>query len=192
MKKIFLLIACLSYSLACFAQFELIPGELVPKENHDKDFVVYEFKGVDAHDLYSKTLAAITSLYVSADNVTNKVEGKMINIHGVQKDKVCIKQLGIVSCFDLNYNLIFRFKDEKLRIDVPIINDIICINGYGDAVHLTIGNEGTKGMGSYMSIFKKDNNVKYKEAKESIESFFNSLVNSIVSEIESDSQSEDW
>lgn len=192
MKKVLFLIICLSCSLVCFAQFELIPGKLISKENLDKDFVVYEFKGINAHDLYSKTLAAITSLYVSADNVTNKVEDKMINIHGVQEGKICIKQLGIISCFDMSYNLVFRFKDEKLRIDVPIINDIVCINGYGNTIHMTIGNEGTRAMGAYMSIFKKDNSIKYKEAKENIESFFNNLVTNIVSEIESDNQSEDW
>lgn len=54
MKKVLFLIICLSCSLVCFAQFELIPGKLISKENLDKDFVVYEFKGINAHDLYSK------------------------------------------------------------------------------------------------------------------------------------------
>lgn len=192
MKKVLFLVICLFCSLACFAQFELIPGKLISKENPDKDFVVYEFKGIKAHDLYSKALTAITSLYVSADNVTNNVEDKMINIHGVQEDKICIKQLGVVSCFDMSYNLVFRFKDEKLRIDVPIINDIVCVNGYGNTIHMTIGGEGTRLMGTYMSIFKKDNSIKYKEAKINIESFFNNLVNSIIYEIENDNQSKDW
>lgn len=39
---------------------------------------------------------------------------------------------------------------------------------------------------------KKDNSIKYKEAKSDIESFFNNLVTNIVNEIENDNQSEDW
>lgn len=174
-----------------YAQFEIIPGTIICKNSPNKNFVVYEFNGKSANYLYTKSLSAITSMFVSANNVTNKVDNEMINIHGVQSDIACIKQLGKTSCFTLDYNLIIRFKDGKIRIDSPQINELYCINGNGDKVYMEIDNSGTKNMGFSLSLFKKSGEPKYKEAKDQLEDFFNKMASNIKNNIEQE-ESSDW
>ncbi len=170
--------------LNCFAQFELTPQGLINNINPKEKFIVYEFEGKSMDDLYNLALQSITAMYVSPKDVISNVENKMISINGIAN--TYFKIIGLTQPICINYNLVMRFKDNKIRIDIPNINKL-----YYNNIEQTILPLSKSNSIRVKSIFKKDGSVRYEEAKSQIEKTFNSLVNKIISNIKEENN-EEW
>lgn len=178
MKKIILtLIAFLPF--VCSAQFELTPNGLVDQSTK-KDFIVKDFPGKSAVDLYNKSLVSITSIYKSPNTVASKVEGEIINVNGT--GTITVKR---VMNFDyiIEYNLIIRFKDGKVRFDSPLISSIYTFNGYNKKCYIDITGSDAKDMGSTIHVFKSNGEIKQEKIKNDIEKCFNAIFYKIISDI---------
>lgn len=96
--------------------------------------------------------------------------------------------------FRTNYTIVFMFKDGKIRINNPSINSMLAesetLGGQtGSFYQLTLSeNDPVLSRREQIVVFKK-NGKTTKGAKESIETFFNSLIDRVIN---FNSETEDW
>lgn len=196
MKKNICFIILSLIPMFSYAQFCVSEGGLKVCGENEK-FIVYDFPGLDASEIYKRAKTAITNIYVSGKNVISENENEIISVNGISsKDIYCEKKVlgkNMIWFFYMNYNISMKFKNGKMRVDIPNINSIYQDTEERLPLIFQRGNN-YKVVPSCIYLYDKKGNVysPLKSVKDGIESFFNSLVNSIVSEIESDNQSEDW
>lgn len=141
MKKILFLLSFSLLAIYSYSQSENPSvGKFHLQENgtflteDGTDFIVLDYPGINQEDLYNEFLVAITKLYVSPQKVIDKVENRIIRINGFSSTAFVMdyekKLLGLprIEKYAAMYYLQFQFKDEKMRVDAPIINKIIPIN----------------------------------------------------------------
>ena len=179
----------LCVALAANAQFTLVPGKLVAEG--DKAYYVVEMDGTQ-QELYNKAKGAITTLFRSAKDVISEVPTSQIKINAVSVDDVYLKIMGHKESFTMEYTMNILVKDGRIRFDAPIIDKMWTANNKGNVAQLYADEGGGSGMTDYGHIFKKNGDVRYNEAKQSIENYFNTLVKAIVSNMQSDPAEEDW
>lgn len=195
MKKIVSTIVLLLFCLFANAQyFTLTEKGFVSNEDQLKDFVVIEKSGKEQKDLFNTVKSFATQFYSSPKDVISESGSEIITLNGVSlNDVYCKKGLGAVS-FKTNYTLVFQFKDGKIRINRPIINSM-----RGES--RTLGGDLS---GLYQLVLTKDDDIangydrivifnkgKYKkEAKESIEALFNTIIDKAINYIQK--PQEDW
>lgn len=92
------------------------------------DYAVIEVPEKSKKGLYNAILIAVNSLYVSPNVEITKVEDNAITIKGY-KSKFESVHFIVYASSDLTYTLQFQFKAEKIRIDAPIIREIITYQG---------------------------------------------------------------
>ena len=179
-----LLVFFLLVSIFANAQFKLTSEGFVSQADSSKRYIVYNFDGYDAKRLYTSVLKTITANYKSASDVMNNVENEMINIRGVQSKYVGIR-MPFIPLYDLAYNFIIQFKDNKIRFDAPIIKCTFISDGKERELEI-------KGGANTYSFFKNNGNPKEKKAIERVESFFNNLVERICADIKNEDKNDDW
>ena len=109
MKNLFVLVFLLTCSCFCYAQLELTPDGFISSDTK-KNFVVKEFEGKSALDLYNEALIAITSMYRSANFVVSKVEGELINIKAL--GDIEVKRV-------MNFNYTMDYNLSLIHISEP-------------------------------------------------------------------------
>lgn len=189
MKKLLLSIVILITSSLCHAQFCIKDGGLYVCDS-DKDYIVYDFDGISAKDLYSKVKTAVIDIYVSGKNVASENEGEILSVNGVSKDDIFIKSMGLTHRLTMNYNLTFKFKDGKIRIDLPNINYIQTQSSPSGPLYFKSGSMGGLTV-SALYVYKKDGSVRYQDAIDSTEKFFNSLISKILDKVKNGTE-EEW
>lgn len=167
MKKIIIasLLSCLT-SLS-YAQFSLTKDGLINSTDSSMNYIVFSFNGMSQSDLYKSTLIYFHSVFVSPKDVISAIENETININAISKNDIYFANiLGSKVKLTMNYSLMIRFKDGKIRIDIPVINSII--NEQSQKIeHLYLYKPFC------INIFSKNGEVKNEVAKISIEKFFN-------------------
>lgn len=187
MKKfLFLLFALISMN--GYAQFVLTTEGFI-NDGTNKNFFVYNFDGRSANDLYTQAMIAVTSLYHSSNTVANKVEGEIINING--SGTIQVKRL-MTFDYTMDYNLIIKFKDGRIRFDAPIISEIYTYNGYGQKNVIALKGSNIKDLGTSVHIFNKNGKLKEPKIKSDIETYFNRMISEIISSIESNAGNDEW
>lgn len=175
MKK-YLLILLLLLPCLCKAQFELTPSGL-KIESSDKSYMVKTFEGKTANELYTNALNAITSMYNSPQDVISKVENSMISINGVSSGDMGFKIMGMYQPIGARYKIVLRFKDGRVRVDIPYIIELYYDNQQRTELSLT---QSSGIFGGVKPVFKKDGSVRYEGAKSAIENYFNNLISVIL------------
>lgn len=176
-------------SICCNAQtFELTPLGFVDSKNAQNDYIVVPFEGKSQTEIFNLALTAIGKTFVSPDDRISKVKYNQININGVFQDITFINRVGLKLYFDMYYNIIFEFKDGKMRINGPIINDIR--RQAPDGVQHICLTKADKGWGDKV-LFNNDGKINEKKHKENIEDTVNTFVNKIISEMNKTKES-DW
>lgn len=140
MRKFILLLSLFCSTILAVAQNQVnfkMQADVSFKAEDGKDFMVIPFEGKTAQELYAIVKKNVTTTYYSAKNVLNTVENEMISVNGVGKipqieskkemSKSHFNQRKSVASpyhsFSIEYILVFRFKDGKIRIDAPQIID---------------------------------------------------------------------
>ena len=169
MKKIlfFLLLTCNVSLITLQAQtFELTPSGF---EHQGKDYLILEQEGTAA-ELYGQTLTYLHTLYDNPKKALSTLEGQMITVTGYAPNSIHRNGLHV---FDMNYTLIFRFKDNKVRIDAPKFT-LTTFTSQRQTLHTS----WTKGSftGANLGIYGKKDKLKSKRAKADLEHYFNALM----------------
>jgi hypothetical protein len=86
------------------------------------DYVVTNCEGKTQSDLYKKTLDWVSTTYKNPKEVIKaQIENDYIRIEGFKSSMLCIKSLGIMTCFDVRYQIEISFKDGRYKFDVTRI-----------------------------------------------------------------------
>lgn len=186
MKKIVALFIVLLPFMASAQYFELSPDGFVSSEDNTKTFVVIPMEGTQA-ELYQKAKTAVTAMWKSAKDVMSYNEPDIIIVNGFDSGSLWMKRIGMKFVFDFNYRLQFQFKDGKIRIDAPAINEAVCKDS---RLYLE------KGKGSAMSgtmyVFNEKGELKQKQFKEQAEHFVNGIVQRFIDNVKGTSNNDDW
>ena len=189
MKKVLLLLVGLVPFLG-HSQFILTKEGMVDEKDQSKNYLVYNFEGKTANELYISVLTALTNYYISAKDAISKVEGKIISINGIESGGICYGNFmgGCNRRFDLIYTISIDFKDNKIRINSPLVAKSKGDSFNNNNTYSLVGGGGL--FGTY-STFNKDGKLKDESSKNSIEKFFNTLVNAIIKDIDNQNK-DDW
>ncbi len=108
------------------------------------------------------------------------VENEKVTLNGISK-RSSIQVMGFTSGYWANYTMVFKFRNEKLRVDAPQVNSIY-------DKHLN-----TLGFSSFdpyknKYIFKKNGKISNPLSNDTLENLFNDLINKISTKTTSDSK----
>ena len=147
------------------------------------DFVVIQQKGKSASELYNEVLQSVTLQYNSAKDVVSKVDNSVISINGISSDCITLSgMLGVKVVFSIQYILQFQFKDEKIRVEAPVLSRL-----FSDK---TPDIKPISGWLKVQNVFKKDKpNPKKQSTIDDFENTLNGLINRILM---SKKVEEDW
>lgn len=189
MKKLLLLIAFITTAISANAQFELTPNGLICADDPTKSYIVIDFEGKTAQELFERANVYFLSLYVSPKDVISTVDNAAITINGITKQAIAAnKKRG--KALDIKYTFSFAFKDGKMRVNIPYI--IKMYHTLDSDVEFYV--EGL-GYPFYNGVWRqKTGKLQGAYAKQSIEDFFNTYVENLRTAIEnpSDSTDNDW
>lgn len=196
MKKLLFVFWVMFVSLSTKAQFNATKDGV--KTIDGKDFYVVDIEGKTAQELFDNVESYIIANFKNPDAVSNKQDGKMINIHGIFPEAFpCKKGIGkIVNYADVELNIIIYFKDGKIRLDAPHIHSMVC-----NTLKSNSGKKWTyyfyeKGVGGQLtgefSMFNKNGEVKNKFAVEGFNKFINSLTSDIITHAKRESDDQNW
>lgn len=87
-----------------------------------KDFIVVDYPGKSAQDLYQQVLGNVTLTYNSPKDVVSTQQDKIISVNGLAKDFGYIGTVNGRYYYNMMYVISFQFKDEKVRINAPSIS----------------------------------------------------------------------
>ena len=174
MKNLFMLFLILPF--ICTSQyFEVTKNGFKSKDN--KDYIVIEVVGLK-EDLFKKSKLYFTSIYRNPDEVMSLVEGEAINIGGYSSKSI---RRNNAHRFDMDYNLIFSFKDGKVKVDAPAIR-LTTFTGRNQ--EMFIYREKSDFMGYYFGIYGKNGKIRYQKAIEDLNNYFNSYLKEYINAIE--------
>lgn len=183
MKRSLFIAILLLICFAAHAQFKAHfylqrDGTFTTKDN--ADYAVVEYPGMTADQLYTMVKSNINSLYKSPKDVMSEVENVSITVRGYSKNIIIEKY-----AFSGHYNLNFKFKDEKIRVAAPIVDE----NVYLDYTPFDFSKE-------VATFFKKeDGSVKPKKLKykELTENNLNLIIYQIIqNQEETQSKEDNW
>lgn len=113
-------------------QFKLQFNASFKKEGENNYYVV-DFARKNAHQLYMDVLSNIASIYRNPDLVTSKVENRSIVINGYADEIAWYKDWqNYTTTVSLNYRIELQFKDGKIRINAPTLQEIYTSNAWGN------------------------------------------------------------
>jgi len=130
MRKILFLIAMSIISIYSFSQEKVSfrlqqDGTFLTDKNGEK-YEVVSFEGVPCDKLYITIKNNINSLFKKPKEVMSEVENTSISIRAYSDAITCDKlPLCPVSVYSGYYNLMFHFKDGKIKVDAPIIDETV-------------------------------------------------------------------
>lgn len=185
MKRISLLLGVFVFLLSNLnaqSKLELTDSGLVFDENPSQQFTIIEKDGTQ-EELYKYVKGRLTSLFASPKDVISEMEFEMLTINGITTEIGAKKALGYVT-LSTNYTIVLRFKDGRIRVDVPSINKMTSSN----RLQLTVSQkEDYDYYYSRFYIFDKKGKLKNESGKRSVEQFFNTFL-----EVLFKSENNDW
>ena len=166
--------------------FELTAHGFVDSANTTNDYIIVPFEEKSQMEIYNLAMAAMGKCFVSPKDRISKVEYSQLNINGTIPNVTYLNRMGMKLYFDLYFNLILEFKDGRMKINGPIINDIVRDAPFGDKHHMFLTeSERGSAISGHKALFKNNGKVNEKKHKENIERAMNSFVSRIVSEMNS-------
>lgn len=122
-----------------------------------KAFIVVEYEGKTAQELYDMVKSNVFTLYNSPQHVLNEIEPTNITIRALSDVLYSTYKLGSAFVeYRAKYNLVFHFKDGRIRIDAPLIDRQLNVSATAAAMPKTFKSL----VGCW---FEKDGSVKKKK-----------------------------
>lgn len=187
MKKLLVLLCLMAISQFANAQFTLTPKGL--DNGTESDYIVWVFDGSTQQELFKAVHQFMGANYVSPQNVISTSGEDQITINGIQREVIeGNKQLGRTFMFDINYTIVILFKDNKIRINNPSINELSRIVTIGKITMDLVGNYSM--VSGYSSIFSEKGKLYLPQTKKSVELFFNDYLQKLKVSIQNKENSE--
>lgn len=181
MKKLLLLCLLIGITISGKSQnkIELTTNGFKSIDNKESNYLVFESKGTQL-ELYGKIKSFINSRFVSPKDVISENSPNSITLNGVKQGISIKKALGYID-FSINYTIVFYFKDDKIRIDLPRINKMTGLSS-STMWQLTINQYDGTISSNYdrMYIFNSKGDLKNQSAKLALENYFNSFINDAI------------
>ena len=172
MKKLMLLMLIIAVNLNA-QSFKLTPTGFVDSADETKDFVVLNFDNKSKKEIFDLVNAKVVSMYVSAKNVISYSGEDVITVNGVSTKDISFNKF---FNYTMNYTLVLMFKDGKLRINAPSLNNIS--GTFGDITNkkqlMLQGNGG--GMLPTQYVFNSKGELKRDKNKQELEEHFNNII----------------
>lgn len=193
MRKILMVFVMFALSCCLYAQdsvrFVLQPsGAFLSEEK--QEYVVAEFEGKSASELFSMVKSNAMSLYNDPDKVMSESEGNMISIYAFREDMCIVSSLGAKGIYGGHYKLVFRFKDGRIRVDAPSIDEELPMSG--GFMTGTLGIPSSVFLSDYAKKVCKGSSKKNREKKEYLEHIVNSPINYLLGFSKSNKDDDNW
>ncbi len=171
-----MLFACASYAQD-IVQFIIQPtGKFLTSDG--KDYVVVPFEGKTASDLFYMVKGNAMSFYNNPKEVISESGESVITIYAFDKNICTVKSLGATGVYGGGYHIVFKFKDGKIRVDAPSINEKLEMSG--GAFTKTIGIPDCVYISDYAKKVCKGNSKKDLEKKSDLENVVNIPINHLL------------
>lgn len=182
MKKIFYSLIALCLPMIASAQyFELAPVGFVSASDNSKKYIVLDFPGYSQQQLFDK-IAAYLQTNPSYDVALMPDDSRILISGATQTEALA----GVFKRFyTTKYMIGLRFKDDRLRIDGPVVEEMVSKDGIK-----LYTSQPQDGVDAYF-VFSKDGKVKNAAAKTNLETFFNAFANNVVGAIKASDGNED-
>lgn len=186
-KKVLSLLTSVIISVTCTAQPSIefhvnSSGDFVSAKG--TDFVIVEYDGMDAHAIFQELSANVNTIYNSPSKVMSFVEDVSIKIRALN-DFLTNSTMGIpVGTWQGYYQLEFRIKDGRVRVEAPQIEPYFHDSNY---------KKPNKSYRNYVKGLFKNGEVKENKMKEYIRLNYmmNSVINSILGSTKT-KEDRDW
>jgi len=162
-------------------------------KNGFNDFVVVEIDSCNQNELYNKTLNWIQKTYKNPQEVLlGQIQDEYIRFEGFQSSGLCVNALGMITCYNLKYQIEVHFKDGKYKFK------ILRIETYAPPTQYTRGGWSDFPIGEidYSVYYKKSGQIKptYQYYPTNLEGLFNGLSEGLKSFINTPNSSidNDW
>ncbi|WP_075559894.1 DUF4468 domain-containing protein [Parabacteroides timonensis] len=190
MKKSLFTLAMLIVSLTSFAEghiFVLSPSGMLSTNPETPDYLIFDYPEFSQRDLYEKVLLTVGEHFTSPKDVLSTVENKQVSI-------ACTVGKGVkrtdFHSFDISFKLVFEFKDNKIKVNAPIINKMTTVTHKYQEMFIkkntiSIG-------GDEFSIYNMKGKLKNEKAKKSLEYTVNSTILMILEGVLDKAVHSDW
>lgn len=192
--KRFVFLFLLSTSLVTINAQELVRFNLKPdgtfQTDDEKSFAIVEFEGKTAQELFNMVKANVLTLYNSPKTVMNEIEPSNITIRARSEKLYSTYKLGTAFVeYRANYNLVFQFKDGRIKIDAPLVDKQLDVSATAVPLPKT-----------FISLiddwFEKNGQIKKKKQKlvTKVEDIFNYPINYLLGNLNQvpSTDNEDW
>ncbi len=185
-----------SFFLFCVAiqvnaqYFELTPNGFVNAKDPEMDYVVIDLEGKSQQQIFDGVNQSLHTIFVDPKSVLSPVPNDMITVNAIA-EIVASMNLGAKAEFDVNYTLVFRFKDGRLRVDAPSLQKMVNYDYKNTPELYLLPPGGFKADGGRFSIFAKNGKLKNELGKQNLEDYFNNLIDSVVNNF-SNPKDQDW
>ena len=187
-KLLFLVLSFLTFALQAqdLVNFKLQQdGSFVAEDG--KSYVVVEYEGMTAQELYSMVKSNVMSLYKSPKTVMSENEPIDLTIHALSSniEEQSKFPYGFIT-YDAYYNYAFHFKDGRIKVDAPVITKDLSVYTTGSPYSRTFA-DLVKGW------YEKDGQVMKKKVDKvtKMETIFNTPINYLLKK-SNGSQDDDW
>lgn len=182
-----LLLLCLPM-IAQAQYFQLTPEGFVNAGDPAKKYIVLDFPDNTQQQAFDRVTRQLQAEAGDAYDLV-LVPSERITANG--SAKIDAKAGVFPRPYDMKYTLIIRFKDGRIRIDGPTIDEL-----YSEKENIRLyATVPQKGVNAYF-IYGKDGEVKNKLGKENLEKFFNEFVNRVIAAFKTndglDDDDDDW
>lgn len=192
MKKLLLLLALIP-AFVNAQKFELTSKGFVDPDNHEKDYIVFQFNGKSQKQIYNLALEAIGKYSTSPKDILTKEEPTKLTLNGVIPNVTYISRLGIKMYFDMYYKMVLEFKDGRMKVNGLEIVKIVRDDTLNEVQYIFL-NQSQMRSGMVIAdkyIFDKYGKVNNQKYKDHVEISVNDMISSIVSLMKKE-KSSDW
>ncbi len=153
-----------------------------------EDYAVVEFQGKSAEELYTMVKDNVSEYYENPEDILTEEDNKL-TVRGGCKDFVMWNFMMVATQFGAFYDLTFRFKDGRIRIDAPVVEDELIATA-------SVLKKGTSAsFKTMLGSFYKNGDWKEKAKPKiiQIENYINTTVNQLLGLIKSETaDDDDW
>lgn len=123
MKK-YLILLLLALPLVCAAQVNFkFQQDGTYRDADGKDYIIVKYDSISAKDLFLMVKNNINQLYKNPKEVMSEVENASISVRGYSESVFYVPTTSPETSCSGYYNLTFEFKNGRIKVHAPIIDD---------------------------------------------------------------------
>lgn len=185
MRKILLLLLVVPLSLIG-QSFNVTPNGLRDKDNLEKSYLVLSFEGKTAKQLYDKAFRYMNETQNNPDASTrSNIQSEYLRYKTLIIDGIRYKQGYLKLAINIEYQVDLKFKDGKIKYELLNIKMPARDNNY--SLVFSAGK-----LDGYYIVYDNKGKLYKKEAKDDLETLFNSRVKDFIDYINKDESNDDW